>query len=94
MCPLIQSSIGIDKRVLVTGHTGFKGAWLTTWLVMLGAKVLGISKNLPTKPSFYKELKISKNITDLRFDIKDLNKLNTAVINPCDSRITIENTLH
>lgn len=68
-----------NKRVLVTGHTGFKGAWLTTWLVMLGAKVLGISKNLPTKPSFYKELKISKNITDLRFDIKDLNKLNTAV---------------
>tara|TARA_B100000029_G_scaffold263414_1_gene259587 strand:- start:3643 stop:4719 length:1077 start_codon:yes stop_codon:yes gene_type:complete len=68
-----------NKRVLVTGHTGFKGAWLTTWLVLLGAKVLGISKNLPTKPSFYKELKISKNIIDLRFDIKDLNKLKKTV---------------
>ena len=49
-----------NKKILITGHTGFKGSWLTTWLVMLGSKVLGISKDLPTKPSHYKELKISK----------------------------------
>ena len=68
-----------NKKVLITGHTGFKGSWLTTWLVMLGSKVLGISKDLPTKPSHYKELKISKKIIDQRFDIRDLNKLKKTV---------------
>ena len=40
-----------DKRVLVTGHTGFKGSWLTLWLVRLGAKVIGLSDDGPTTPS-------------------------------------------
>ena len=40
-----------DKRVLVTGHTGFKGSWLTLWLVRLGAKVIGLSDDVPTTPS-------------------------------------------
>ena len=39
-----------DKKVLGTGHTGFKGAWLTTWILKLGAKVVGISKDIPTTP--------------------------------------------
>ena len=39
-----------NKKVIVTGHTGFKGSWLTAWLVTLGAKVIGISKSIPTKP--------------------------------------------
>ena len=64
-----------NKKVIVTGHTGFKGSWLTTWLTMLGAKVLGVSKDLPYQPSLYNELKISKKIKDLRFDIKKLDKL-------------------
>ena len=42
------------KKVVITGHTGFKGSWLTIWLLHLGAKVVGISKDIPTKPSnFY-----------------------------------------
>ena len=49
------------KKVIVTGHTGFKGSWLTLWLTLLGAKVLGISLNNPTKPSHYKALNIKKN---------------------------------
>ena len=40
-----------NKKIIVTGHTGFKGSWLTLWLHSLGAKVMGISKDIPTKPS-------------------------------------------
>ena len=45
-----------NKRVMITGHTGFKGSWLTLWLNMLGAKVLGYSIGLPTNPSIELEL--------------------------------------
>jgi len=59
-----------EKSVLVTGHTGFKGSWLSAWLVQLGAKVTGISDRIPTEPSHYELIK--KNIAkDLRIDIKD-----------------------
>ena len=44
------------KKVLVTGNTGFKGSWLTTWLISLGADVYGISKDIPSKPSMFEEL--------------------------------------
>ena len=40
-----------NKKVLITGHTGFKGSWLTFWLVLLGAKVTGLSKDIPSNPS-------------------------------------------
>ena len=64
-----------DKKVLITGHTGFKGSWLTTWLLKLGAKVVGISKDIPTSPSIFKELDLKSKITDYREDIRDLNKI-------------------
>ena len=44
------------KRVLVTGHTGFKGGWLSLWLSKLGAKVGGISLEAPTNPNFYETI--------------------------------------
>jgi len=64
-----------DKKVLITGHTGFKGSWLTTWLLKLGAKVVGISKDIPTSPSIFKELDLKSKITDYREDIRDLDKI-------------------
>ena len=51
-----------NKKVLVTGNTGFKGAWLSLWLIMLKAKVYGISKNIPTKPSLYSDVGLNKKI--------------------------------
>ena len=60
-----------NKKILITGHTGFKGSWLTTIFVLLGAKVYGISKDYPTK--FYKSLKF-KNVKSYIFDLKDTNK--------------------
>ena len=38
------------KKILITGHTGFKGSWMSVWLKELGSKVFGVSKNIPTKP--------------------------------------------
>ncbi|MAH61297.1 MAG: CDP-glucose 4,6-dehydratase [Legionellales bacterium] len=66
-----------QKKVLVLGHTGFKGAWLSQWLVLLGAKVIGVSKDIPTKPSLFETLKLSEQIEDHRCDIRDLESLKT-----------------
>ncbi|WP_372998868.1 CDP-glucose 4,6-dehydratase [Sulfurimonas sp.] len=63
------------KKVLVTGHTGFKGTWLTTWLLKLGANVIGISKDIPTTPSMFEELGLKDEIKDYREDIRDLSKI-------------------
>ena len=50
------------KKVIVTGNTGFKGSWLTVWLLQMGAKVTGISKDVPTDPSLFYELQLDKKI--------------------------------
>ncbi|MBN4080838.1 NAD-dependent epimerase/dehydratase family protein, partial [Caldithrix abyssi] len=47
----------VNKTVLVTGHTGFKGSWLSTWLSELGANVIGISNEVPTAPAHYDLIK-------------------------------------
>ena len=49
-----------NKKVIITGHTGFKGSWLALWLSELGANVLGLSLNIPTNPSHFKLLKLKK----------------------------------
>ena len=67
-----------NKVVLVTGHTGFKGTWLIAWLELLGAKVTGISVDIPTNPSHFVKSKLSKKINDLRFDIKS-NKVSKTI---------------
>ena len=63
-----------NKTVVVTGHTGFKGSWLSLWLSLLGAKVIGISKSVPTKPSNFQILNLKKKIIDKRIDLKDKKK--------------------
>lgn len=64
-----------DKLVLVTGHTGFKGSWLITWLQNLGANVIGLSLDIPTSPSNFEIIKYSLNLIDIRCDINDKYKL-------------------
>ena len=65
------------RRVLVTGHTGFKGSWLCLWLQRLGAEVAGYSDAVPTDPSHFELLDLA--ITDLRGDIADEAALDAAV---------------
>jgi CDP-glucose 4,6-dehydratase len=60
-----------NTKVLVTGHTGFKGSWLSLWLKRLGANVSGISIDTPSEPSHFNALKLSEQIDDHRLDIRD-----------------------
>lgn len=60
-----------DKRVLITGHTGFKGSWLSIWLHELGAKVIGVSLDPYSKNDNYILSDVGKKIVDLRGDIRD-----------------------
>jgi len=61
------------KRVLVTGHTGFKGSWLALWLESLGARVYGLALMPPSNPAHWSSLKI--DCQDIRVDIRDYDKL-------------------
>ena len=74
-----------NKKVLITGHTGFKGSWMTLILKSLGAKVYGYALNPISKPNFFDGLKLSRYLEkDIRANIKDLNKLKRTIkkINP------------
>jgi len=63
------------KKVLVTGHTGFKGAWLSEWLLILGAKVSGFSIDIPTKPSLFETLSLGNRLNDHRGDVCNFSVL-------------------
>ncbi len=69
-----------DLTVLVTGHTGFKGSWLSIWLTELGADVIGYSlPDAPTTPSNFDVSGVSGRITDVRGDIRDLAALRQTI---------------
>ena len=78
---MIDYSFYNNKTVLVTGHTGFKGAWMCRALKKLGAKVIGYSLEPPTEPSLYNVLDISNDIIDVRGDIRDLEHLKAVFEN-------------
>lgn len=65
------------KTVFVTGHTGFKGAWLSIWLKEMGANVIGYSLEPPYAKSLFEIAKLKEKITDIRADIRDYNKLSS-----------------
>jgi CDP-glucose 4,6-dehydratase len=66
------------KRVFLTGHTGFKGAWLAEWLLSLGAEVTGFALEPPTTPSLFRQLALSSRLTHLNGDIRDLSAVQEA----------------
>lgn len=67
------------KRVLVTGHTGFKGSWLTTWLLKLGARVAGLSDCIPTQPSMFEQAGLAGNIEHHLGDVRDLATVHEVI---------------
>ena len=67
------------KTVLVTGHTGFKGGWLSLWLQSLGAKVVGYSLPAPTEPSLFEVAYVANQMTSLTGDIRDLENLKSVI---------------
>lgn len=64
-----------NKKILITGNTGFKGSWLTIWLLKLGARVYGISKDVPTEPSMFEKLGLKKKIVHYETDVRDLDSV-------------------
>lgn len=74
-----------NRRVLVTGHTGFKGSWMSYWLNKMGAKVFGISLEPPTQPNHYDLLKLEidsyiQDINDFKETEKLIRKINPEII--------------
>jgi len=64
-----------NKKVLITGNTGFKGSWLSSWLIGLGADVYGISKDIPTSPSMFEVLELENKITFFKEDVRDFEAI-------------------
>ncbi len=64
-----------DKRVLLTGHTGFKGSWLSLWLQAMGARIVGYALAPPTNPSLFEVAGVGKGMTSITGDIRDLEHL-------------------
>jgi len=69
----------IGKKVLITGHTGFKGSWLSIWLKQLGAIVHGVSLNILSETSHFTVANLSSGIVDHRFDIRNAKSINALV---------------
>ncbi len=76
----IKKNFWENKKILITGHTGFKGGWLTTILDSLGSKVYGFALNPPTKKNFFNEVGLKKILKqDIRHDIRDIHFLKKKI---------------
>lgn len=69
----------LGKRVFLTGHTGFKGSWLSLWLQSLGAEVTGFSLNPPTNPNLFEVADIAAEMKSIIGDVRDLSALQNAM---------------
>jgi CDP-glucose 4,6-dehydratase len=68
-----------SRRVLLTGHTGFKGAWLSLWLQSLGAELTGFALDVPTEPSLYELARVGEGMRSIVGDIRDSQAVADAV---------------
>jgi CDP-glucose 4,6-dehydratase len=68
-----------QQKVLITGHTGFKGSWLSIWLHKMGANVVGVSKDIPTNPSMFEDLSLGDRIKSEWVDIRDRESLKAVI---------------
>jgi CDP-glucose 4,6-dehydratase len=75
----LVKSVWQGRRVLLTGHTGFKGGWLALWLARLGANVRGYALDPATEPSLFATARVSSVIEDIRGDLRDYDALDRAM---------------
>lgn len=68
-----------DKSVFITGHTGFKGSWLSLWLQLLGAKVTGFALAAPTDPNMFGLCDVARRMNSILGDVRDLDALTRAL---------------
>ncbi len=67
------------RRVVITGHTGFKGSWLTAWLLKLGAQVTGLSRDVPTQPAMFEKLALAGRMKHIEADVRDLAAVRAVI---------------
>ena len=67
------------KRVLITGHTGFKGSWLCLLLKELGAQVVGFARDIPTQPALYELAGVEQDVRTVKGDVCDLDTLQQTI---------------
>jgi CDP-glucose 4,6-dehydratase len=73
----------VDKKVLITGHTGFKGSWLSLWLQSLGANLTGMALESPTSPNMFELANIGEGMKSYLVDIRDFNAVEKVVSEAC-----------
>ncbi|HEX3735377.1 MAG TPA: CDP-glucose 4,6-dehydratase [Solirubrobacterales bacterium] len=76
---IVDPSFWRGRRVLVTGHTGFKGSWLSLWLQSLGARVTGFSNGVPTQPSLYELARVGEGMESVHGDVRDADAIAGAL---------------
>src|SRR5262245_1423591 len=77
---MLQRAFWKDRRVFLTGHTGFKGSWLSMWLHALGAQVTGFALDPPTQPSLFEQARVASMLhRSIRGDIRDFSSLKDAI---------------
>ncbi|HEY1271749.1 MAG TPA: CDP-glucose 4,6-dehydratase [Terriglobales bacterium] len=75
----VNRSFWQHRRIFLTGHTGFKGSWLSLWLDSLGANVTGYALDPPTQPNLFEQLQFGGTVHSVRGDIRDFVRLKSAI---------------
>ena len=76
---MLDRSFWRGRTVFLTGHTGFKGSWLSLWLDALGAKVTGYALEPPTEPNLFEQANVGSAIHSIRGDIRDFQRLKAEI---------------
>lgn len=76
---MLNRSFWKGRKVFVTGHTGFKGSWLSLWLDALGAAVTGYALDPPTQPNLFEQAQLGGTVRTIRADIRDFPRLKSAI---------------
>ncbi|MGI9627352.1 MAG: CDP-glucose 4,6-dehydratase [Longimicrobiales bacterium] len=84
----IDHGFWLGKRVLLTGHTGFKGSWLSLWLERLGATVTGLALEPPSSPSLFEGASVAEGMTSVIGDVRDIDTVR-AVFDQSDPEVVI-----
>jgi CDP-glucose 4,6-dehydratase len=84
----VERSFWEGRRVLVTGHTGFKGSWLALWLESMGARVTGFSRSVPSSPSLFELARVGDGVEQVEGDVADARAIASAV-DACDPEVVL-----